>query len=90
LELDRTYRAVAARLPENPAVRFETVNGKEELILSTLDKLDEPASLKALRKTVKERMPLVDLPEITLVVPPALNLPVPSHMWQKASPAHQS
>jgi TnpA family transposase len=68
LELDRTYRAVVARLPENPAVRFETVNGKEELILSTLDKLDEPASLKALRTTVKERMPLVDLPEIILEI----------------------
>ena len=68
LELDQTYRAVAARLPENPAVRFEMVAGKEELILSTLDKLDEPATLKALRKTVKERMPLVDLPEIMLEI----------------------
>ena len=68
LELDQTYRAVAARLPENPAVRFETVAGKKELILSTLDKLDEPASLKTLRKTVKERMPLVDLPEIMLEI----------------------
>ncbi|WP_425157965.1 hypothetical protein, partial [Candidatus Binatus sp.] len=27
-ELDRTYRAVAARLPDNPAVRFETVGDK--------------------------------------------------------------
>ncbi len=68
LELDQTYRAVAARLPENPAVRFETVAGKEELILSTLDKLDEPASLKTLRKMVKERMPFVDLPEIMLEI----------------------
>jgi len=68
LELDQTYLAVVARLPENPAVRFETVNGKEELILSTLDKLDKPASLKALRKTVKERMLLVDLPEIMLEI----------------------
>jgi len=68
LELDQTYRAVAARLPENPAVRFEMVAGKEELVLSTLDKLDEPASLIALRKIVKERMPLVDLPEIILEI----------------------
>jgi TnpA family transposase len=68
LELDQTYRAVAARLPDNPAVRFETVAGKEELILSTLDKLDEPATLIALRKKVKERMPLVDLPEIILEI----------------------
>ena len=68
LELDQTYRTVAKRLPENKAIRFETVAGKEELILSTLDKLDEPASLTALRKMVKERMPLVDLPEIMLEV----------------------
>lgn len=67
-ELDQTYRAVAARIPENSAVRFEMVAGKEELILSTLDKLDEPASLIALRKTVKERMPIVDLPEIMLEI----------------------
>jgi hypothetical protein len=43
-ELDRTYRAVAARLPDNPAVRFDVVGDKSELILSPLDKLDEPPS----------------------------------------------
>ena len=48
-ELDITYRAVAARLPDNPAVRFETAGDKQELVLSPLDKLDEPASLIALR-----------------------------------------
>jgi hypothetical protein len=46
-ELDQTYRAVAARLPNNPAVRFETVGDKKELVLSPLDKLEEPASLVA-------------------------------------------
>ena len=56
-ELDATYRAVAARLPENKAVRFETVAGKPELILSPLDKLDEPATLITLRNEVKSRMP---------------------------------
>ena len=44
-ELDRTYREVAQRLPNNAAVRFETVNGKDELILTALEKLEEPASL---------------------------------------------
>lgn len=33
-ELDETYRRVAARLPENDAVRFETVGDKTELVLS--------------------------------------------------------
>ncbi len=67
-ELDRTYRAVAKRLPNNPSVRFETVKGKKELILSPLDKLDEPESLLALKKAVIARLPEVDLPEILLEI----------------------
>jgi len=67
-ELDHTYRAVAARLPNNPAVRFETVGDKKELILSPLDKLEEPASLIELRNSVVARLPKVDLPEILLEI----------------------
>ena len=67
-ELDRTYRAVAARLPDNPAVRFEAVGDKNELILSPLDKLDEPASLIELRKKVASMSPRVDLPELILEI----------------------
>jgi putative addiction module CopG family antidote len=40
-ELDQTYRAVAARLPNNSAVRFETVDGRKELVLSPFDKLED-------------------------------------------------
>jgi TnpA family transposase len=67
-ELDRTYRAVIARVPNNPAVRFEGDPDKEELILSPLDKIEEPDSLITLRKAVAERMPRVDLPEILLEI----------------------
>jgi len=67
-ELDQTYRAVAARLPSNPAVRFERIDGKDELILSTLDKVEEPASLLALRNAVAARLPRVDLPEILIEI----------------------
>ena len=67
-ELDQTYRAVAARLPANPAVRFETVDDKQELVLSPLDRLDEPPSLLALRAAVAARLPKVDLPEILLEI----------------------
>ena len=67
-ELDQTYRAVLTRLPNNPAVRFEGASGKEELVLSTLDKVDEPGSLIALRTAVAVRMPRVDLPEILLEI----------------------
>lgn len=67
LELDQTYRAVEERLPNNQAVRFDVIDGKE-LVLSTLDKLDDPVSLVALRKIVKARMPIVDLPDIILEI----------------------
>ena len=67
-ELDNTYRAVLKRLPNNPAVRFETVNGKSDLILSPLDKLEESPTLKALRKAVINYLPRADLPEILLEI----------------------
>ena len=67
-ELDQTYRKVAARLPDNPAARFERVDGKQELILSPLDKLEEPPSLVALRSAVAARLPRVELPEILLEI----------------------
>lgn len=67
-ELDQTYRMVSARLPSNSFVRFKTINGKSELILSPLDKLEEPSSLVTLRKLVSERLPRVDLPEILLEI----------------------
>ncbi|MER2517230.1 MAG: Tn3 family transposase [Candidatus Accumulibacter phosphatis] len=68
-ELDRTYRAVAARLPDNATVRFEAASGdKPELVLSPLDKLDEPASLVVLREKVCSLLPRVDLPELIVEV----------------------
>jgi TnpA family transposase len=67
-ELDHTYRAVATRLPDNPAVRFESIGGKQELVLSSLEKLEEPPSLIALRKAVTGMLPRVDLPELILEV----------------------
>ena len=67
-ELDQTYRAVAARLPNNTDVRFEIVDGKKELVLSPLDKLEEPESLVKLREAVAARLPIVDLPEILLEI----------------------
>lgn len=68
VELDRTYQAVAARLPQNPAVRFETVGDKTELVLTALDRLDEPQSLATLRTKVTGLLPRVDLPELMLEV----------------------
>lgn len=67
-ELDETYRRVAARLPDNDAVRFETIGDRTELVLSPLEALEEPASLIALRNEIRARMPRVDLPEILLEI----------------------
>jgi hypothetical protein len=67
-ELEQTYRAVIKRLPQNPAVRFEKVGDRNELVLSPLDKLEEPASLIALRRAVDARLPPVDPPEIILEI----------------------
>lgn len=67
-ELDETYRRVVARWPENDAVRFETAGDKTKLVLSSLEALEEPPSLIALRNEIKARMPRVDLPEILLEI----------------------
>lgn len=67
--LDASYRATAAALPANAAVRIETAaDGTAALSLAALDKLEEPASLVALRAAVGARMPRLDLPELILEV----------------------
>jgi hypothetical protein len=54
-QLDQTYRTVAANFPHNPAVRIESCTGKDRLVLSPLDKLDEPPSLSARRAAIAAR-----------------------------------
>lgn len=66
--LDAAYRQLAAGLAGNPAVRIEQRDGKDHLVLTGLDRLDEPASLRALRADVEARMPVVELPEALLEV----------------------
>lgn len=61
-ELDNAYKNVAERWDKNTAVRIEN----ERLILSPIDKLEEPASLKKLRKHVQSLIPHIDLPELIL------------------------
>lgn len=67
-ELDETYKLVAKNFDNNPFIRFELIKGNEELILTQLDKLDEPESLKLLRSEIKSRLPRVDLPEVLLEI----------------------
>jgi TnpA family transposase len=65
-QLDEAYRRVAEGLPENAAVSV----GAEgvSLDISKLDRLEEPASLEALRDTLVAMIPRVDLPDLLLEV----------------------
>lgn len=66
--LDRAWRQVAANLPGNPAARIERRNGRDELVLSPLDKIERPPSLIALQAAIAARMPKIDLPDVMLEV----------------------
>jgi len=66
--LDQAFRTVAGNLPRNAGVRMEQNGADEDLVLTGLDRLDEPASLVALRNAVTARLPRVDLPELLLEI----------------------
>jgi TnpA family transposase len=66
--LERAYRRVGANLPGNPHLRFERRHGREELVLTGLDRLPEPEGLRRLREMVGERLPKVDLPDVLLEI----------------------
>jgi TnpA family transposase len=65
---ETAYQRLADGIADNPAVRIETTEDKPRLVLTGLDALPEPASLKALRADVEARMPAADLPEVILEV----------------------
>jgi hypothetical protein len=67
-QLNHVYHQVAANLASNRLARVESVEGREELVLTALDKLDQPQSLVRLREEIARRLPRVDLPEILLEV----------------------
>lgn len=64
--LATAYQTTVAALPANHAVTISTVVGKPELVLSPLERLDEPASLLALRDQVASLLPRIDLPALLL------------------------
>ena len=67
-ELDAAYRRVIANLPKNMDIRFERANGKERLVLTGLDKVEEPPSLIQLREQVEALLPRVDLTDAVLEI----------------------
>lgn len=68
LQLDEAYCRTADNLPTNAALRIEQVEGRDTIVLSGLDRLEDPPSLIALREQVNEMLPRVDLPEALLEV----------------------
>ena len=67
-QLDEAYRQTAANFADNGWVRIDCVAGKETLVLTGLEKLDEPPSLVSLRTMVEKLLPHVDLPEVLLEI----------------------
>jgi TnpA family transposase len=63
-QLDSAYRQTAERWSDNSAVRIEQQNGHDRLIVTPLDKLEEPASLRLLREQVQALVPRVELPHL--------------------------
>ena len=52
-QLDAAYQRANSNLPYNPDLRFEN----DDLVLSHLDRLEEPPSLIALRRDIQVRLP---------------------------------
>ena len=70
-QLDEAYQRTAENLTTNASVRIERVggvDGRDTVVLTGLDKLDEPYSLTLLRQRVVDLLPRVDLPEAILEV----------------------
>jgi TnpA family transposase len=67
-ELDAAYCRTATRWSDNSAVRLDSFAGRERLILTPLDRLEEPDSLQSLRDRVQGLLPHPDLPELLLEV----------------------
>lgn len=67
-QLDTVYRQVADRFDQNPAVRLDDSGKQASLVITPLDKLEEPVSLTLLSQQVNALLPRVDLTELLLEV----------------------
>jgi hypothetical protein len=67
-QLDTAYRTMATNLPTNTAVRIERTGGRDRLVLTPFDKLDDPPSLLALRVHAAQLLLCIDLPEALLEI----------------------
>ena len=67
-ELHTAYQHTQANFATNTAVRIERQESLDHLVLTPLDRLEEPKSLLTLRERVNLRLPLIDLPEVVLEI----------------------
>jgi TnpA family transposase len=68
-QLDEAFHRTANNLPSNTAIQIEAnQKGNDTFTVSNLDKLEEPDSLKALKKLVARLLPRIDLPEALLEI----------------------
>jgi len=70
-QLDAAYRRAITNMPDNADLRFDD----DGIVLSRLDKLEEPPGLVALRRDIHTRLPRGDLPDILLEVFARTGLP---------------
>ena len=61
---DIAYGTSAAHWETNRAVRLESFAGKDHLVLSALDRLEEPAALRRFRNRVSTLLPRPTLPDL--------------------------
>ncbi|MDA8333227.1 MAG: Tn3 family transposase [Candidatus Dormibacteraeota bacterium] len=66
--LDAAWRRTAGGLPSNPDLRIEERDGHDEIVMSPLDAVDEPASLAKLRSSVEALLPEVEIADVPLEV----------------------
>lgn len=64
--LDLAYRETVERIPMNTAVTILNTKEGPDLSLERLEKIEEPASLIALRAAIDARLPRLDLPELIM------------------------
>ena len=67
-QLNVAYQRLAQNWVDNPTVRFEIERGKDTLILSQFDKLEESSTFLELKHQVAALLPRVDLPEVLLEI----------------------
>lgn len=67
-ELEQAYLQTIENWDDNQAVEIDTFAGKERIVLTPLQKLQEPESLRILRKRIHGIFPNTDLPQLLLEV----------------------